>query len=94
MARLAREGVAPAADLETLQHKREELDASIRAREAEKGNLDAQERSLTSRLEKVHRFEREGTDHLYEEYYRLLAKAAPMRAIGKTFHICSSFLVT
>jgi HlyD family secretion protein len=61
MARLAREGVAPAADLETLQHKREELDASIRAREAEKGNLDAQERSLTSRLEKVHRFEREGT---------------------------------
>src|SRR6266498_319286 len=61
MARLAREGVAPAADLETLQHKREELAASIRAREAEKGNLDAQERSLTSRLEKVHRFEREGT---------------------------------
>jgi HlyD family secretion protein len=61
MARLAREGVAPAADLETLQHKREELAASIRAREAEKGNFDAQERSLTSRLEKVHRFEREGT---------------------------------
>jgi len=61
MARLAREGVAPAADLETLQHKREELTASIRGREAEKGNLDAQERSLTSRLEKVHRFEREGT---------------------------------
>ena len=61
MARLAREGVAPAADLETLQHKREELAASIRAREAEKGNLDAQERSLASRLEKVHRFEREGT---------------------------------
>ena len=61
MARLAREGVAPAADLETLQHKREELTASIRGREAEKGNLHAQERSLTSRLEKVHRFEREGT---------------------------------
>ncbi len=61
MARLASEGVAPAADLETLQHKREELDASIRAREAEKGNLEAQERSLASRLEKVHRFEKEGT---------------------------------
>jgi HlyD family secretion protein len=61
MARLASEGVAPAADLETLQHKREELDASIRAREAEKGNLDAQELSLASRLEKVHRFEQEGT---------------------------------
>jgi len=61
MGRLASEGVAPAADLETLQHKREELAASIRAREAEKGNLEAQERSLVSRLEKVHRFEREGT---------------------------------
>ena len=60
MARLASEGVAPAADLETLQHKRDELDASIRAREAEKGNLEAQERSLASRLEKVHRFEKEG----------------------------------
>ena len=61
MSRLASEGVAPAADLETLQHKREEIAANIRAREAEKGGLDAQERSLDSRLDKVHRFEREGT---------------------------------
>jgi HlyD family secretion protein len=61
MARLTSEGLAPAADLETLQHKREELTASIRAREAEKGNLEAQERSLSSRLDKVHRFEKEGT---------------------------------
>ena len=61
MGRLTSEGLAPTADLETLQHKREELTASIRAREAEKGNLEAQERSLSSRLDKVHRFEKEGT---------------------------------
>ena len=61
MSRLASEGLAPAADLETLQHKREELAAGIRAREADKGNLEAQERSLASRLEKVHRFQKEGT---------------------------------
>jgi HlyD family secretion protein len=61
MSRLASEGLAPAADLETLQHRREELAASIRAREAEKGSLEAQERSLGSRLDKVHRFEKEGT---------------------------------
>jgi HlyD family secretion protein len=61
MSRLATEGLAPAADLETLQHKREELAAGIRAREADKGNLEAQERSLDSRLGKVHRFEKEGT---------------------------------
>src|SRR5262249_15912103 len=39
MSRLASEGVAPAADLETLQHRREEISANIRAREAEKGSL-------------------------------------------------------
>lgn len=61
MGRLASEGVAPAADLETLQHKREELAAGIRAREAEKGGFEAQERSLVSRLDKVRRFEKEGT---------------------------------
>jgi HlyD family secretion protein len=61
MRRLTSEGLAPAADLETLQHKREELSASIRAREAEKGNLEAQGRSLGSRLDKVRRFEKEGT---------------------------------
>jgi HlyD family secretion protein len=61
MARLASEGLAAAADLETLQHKREELSAGIRAKETEKGSLEAQERSLLSRLDKVHRFEKEGT---------------------------------
>jgi multidrug resistance efflux pump len=61
MSRLATEGVAPAADLETLQHKREDLAAGIRAREADKGNLEAQLRSLDSRLGKVHRFEKEGS---------------------------------
>ncbi len=61
MSRLASEGLAPAADLETLQHKREELAAGIRAREADKGNLAAQVQSVESRLEKVRRFEKEGT---------------------------------
>jgi multidrug resistance efflux pump len=63
MSRLATEGVAPAADLETSQHKREDLAAGIRAREADKGNLEAQRRSLDSRLGKVRRFEKEGTLH-------------------------------
>lgn len=58
--RLASEGVAPAADLETLQHKRDELSAGIRAKEAEKGNLSAQESALSSRLDKVRRFQKEG----------------------------------
>ncbi|HJW13533.1 MAG TPA: efflux RND transporter periplasmic adaptor subunit [Thermoanaerobaculia bacterium] len=61
MKRLAAEGLVPAADLETLQHKRDELSAGIRAREAEKGGLEAQGRSLASRLDKVRRFEKEGT---------------------------------
>ncbi|HYR46082.1 MAG TPA: efflux RND transporter periplasmic adaptor subunit [Thermoanaerobaculia bacterium] len=61
MARMTAEGLAPAADLESLQHKREELSAGIRAREAEKAGLDAESRSLASRLEKIHRFEQEGT---------------------------------
>jgi multidrug efflux pump subunit AcrA (membrane-fusion protein) len=50
MSRLASEGLAPAADLEMLQHKREEFAAGIRAREADKGNLDAQERCLSPRV--------------------------------------------
>jgi len=60
MARMTAEGLAPAADLESLQHKREELSAGIRAREAEKAGLDAESRSLASRLEKIHHFEQEG----------------------------------
>ena len=59
--RLVKEGVAASADLETLQHRRDAASAGIRAREAEKGQLDAEDESLSSRLEKVHRFEREGT---------------------------------
>ena len=59
--RLVAEGVAPSADLETLQHRRDAAAAGIRAREAEKGQLEAEDDSLRSRLEKVRRFEREGT---------------------------------
>ena len=59
--RLVSEGVAASADLETLQHRRDAAAAGIRAREAEKGQLDAEDESLRSRLDKVRRFEREGT---------------------------------
>ncbi len=59
--RLVSEGVAPAADLESLQHRRDAAAAGIRSREAEKGQLEAEDESLRSRLEKVRRFEREGT---------------------------------
>lgn len=60
IARLVAEGIAPAADLETLQHKREEAAAGIRAHEAAKGDLDAGAQALGSRIGKVRRFEREG----------------------------------
>ena len=63
LGRLAKEGIAAAADLETLQHRREELAAAVRAREADKGELDAQTKALRSRIDKVQRFEREGTLH-------------------------------
>jgi len=59
--RLVREGIAAAADLETLQHRREAVAAAVRAREAEKGQLEAEEESLRVRLAKVRRFEKEGT---------------------------------
>jgi multidrug resistance efflux pump len=58
--RLVKEGVSPTASLEALQHQREALAADIRAREAEKGQLDAEEQSLRVRLEKVRVFEKEG----------------------------------
>lgn len=60
MARLVAEGIAPAADLETLQHRREGISAAIRAREAEKGEISAEEETLQVRLGKVRRFEKEG----------------------------------
>jgi HlyD family secretion protein len=59
--RLVSEGIAASADLETLQHRRDAAAAGIRAHENEKGQLEAEDRSLQSRLEKVRRFEREGT---------------------------------
>ena len=59
--RLVSEGIAASADLETLQHRRDAAAAGIRAHEAEKGQLEAEDLSLQSRLEKVRRFEREGT---------------------------------
>lgn len=60
IARLVREGIAPAADLETIQHRRDGIAAGIRAREAEKGELNAEESALKVRLGKVRRFEKEG----------------------------------
>ncbi len=60
MSRLVNEGVSPAADLESLQHQREAIAAEIRAREAEEGDLAAQEQALNVRLDKIHVFEKEG----------------------------------
>jgi multidrug resistance efflux pump len=60
IARLVREGIAPAADLETVQHRRDGISAGIRARESEKGELTAEESALKVRLDKVRRFEKEG----------------------------------
>jgi multidrug resistance efflux pump len=59
--RLVKEGIAASADLETLQHRREAAQAGIRSREAEKQQLTAEEETLKVRVEKVHRFETEGT---------------------------------
>jgi multidrug resistance efflux pump len=58
--RLVREGIAPRADLETVQHRRDAISAGIRAREAEKEELAAEEATLGVRVEKVRRFEGEG----------------------------------
>jgi len=60
MARLVREGIAPAADLESVQHRRDGTAAAIRAREAEKGQIRAEEDALQARLGKVKHFEKEG----------------------------------
>jgi HlyD family secretion protein len=58
--RLVKEGIAPAAQLETVQHRREGVAAEIRAREAEKGRIGAESEALEVRLGKVRRFEKEG----------------------------------
>jgi HlyD family secretion protein len=59
--KLVADGVAPSADLESLQHQREGTQAQIRAREKEKQQLDAQDEELAARQDKVRRFEKEGT---------------------------------
>ncbi len=61
LARLVREGVAPSADLETLRHRREATEAGIRALETERNQLEAQDKTLAVREEKVKHFEKEGT---------------------------------
>jgi HlyD family secretion protein len=58
--RLVKEGIAPAAQLETVQHRRQGVAAEIRAREAEKGRIGAESEALQVRLGKVRRFEKEG----------------------------------
>jgi HlyD family secretion protein len=60
MLRLVKDGVSPAASLETLQHQREALAADIRANEAEKGQLNAEQETLRVRLDKIRHFEKEG----------------------------------
>jgi multidrug resistance efflux pump len=61
IARLVREGIAPAADLETLRHRRQAVEAGIRALETEKNQLEAQDKTLAVRGEKVKHFAKEGT---------------------------------
>jgi HlyD family secretion protein len=60
ISRLVAEGVAPAAELETVRHRRDGILAAIRAREAEKGQISAEGDSLGARLGKVRHFEKEG----------------------------------
>jgi HlyD family secretion protein len=61
LSRLVGEGISPAADLEVLQHRLEEYAAGIRAQEAQKGELEAESAALRSRIEKIRRFEKEGS---------------------------------
>lgn len=58
--RLVKEGVSPAASLESLQHQRDAIAADIRAREEEEGQLEAEEQALRVRIEKIRIFEKEG----------------------------------
>jgi multidrug resistance efflux pump len=63
VAKLVRDGIAPRAELETLQHRRQAVEAGIRGREAEKGELEAEEKALEARREKLKTFGREGILH-------------------------------
>jgi len=59
--RLVKEGIAASADLESLRHRREATEAGIRALETEKDQLEAQDKTLAVRADKVKHFEKEGT---------------------------------
>jgi HlyD family secretion protein len=59
--RLVREGIAPAADLESLHHRREATEAGIRALDTERNQLEAQDKTLSVRADKVKHFDKEGT---------------------------------
>src|SRR5712692_233581 len=61
LSRLVKEGIAASADLESLQHRRQGAQAGIRSRETEKQQLEAEDAALEARLDKVRRFEKEGT---------------------------------
>ena len=60
LSRLVGEGIAPAADLESLHHRREATEAGIRALETERDQLEAQDKTLAVRADKVQLFENEG----------------------------------
>jgi HlyD family secretion protein len=60
VSRLVGEGIAPAADLESLRHRREGTEAGIRALETERDQLEAQDKTLAVRADKVKLFENEG----------------------------------
>ncbi|HEY7113502.1 MAG TPA: efflux RND transporter periplasmic adaptor subunit [Thermoanaerobaculia bacterium] len=60
LSRLVGEGIAPAADLESLRHRREATEAGIRALDTEKDQLEAQDKTLAVRADKVKLFENEG----------------------------------
>ena len=60
LTRLHTEGIAAAADVETINHKRDELSAGVKARQAEKAQLEAEANALKSRIEKIRHFEQEG----------------------------------
>jgi HlyD family secretion protein len=61
LARLVAEGVAPSADLESLRHRRDATEAGIRALDTEKDQLEAQDKTLSVRSEKVDHLQKEGT---------------------------------
>jgi multidrug resistance efflux pump len=58
--KLVKDGIAPKAELESLMHRREAVEAGIRGRESEQGELDAEEKALEARREKLKTFGREG----------------------------------